>query len=370
MPIHAIIADAGERKRIISDLIASTVAADIATKPTPLESTKSPVSYSSLIILILLGCYVSLYLLLLIVDFSYLSIGNLWSFGLLTGNLFANLQHSSMGDFNESIFNESHYLINYNEQPWNIQVIYYVISFMTAFNIAYSTNLFYLYLDYNARNSPTIRKWKIQPNKMFDTPQILSIQIKCFLLEIMQGLTIGPILWYVYKIYGLNYDFRVESLPEFGEVWKQILFLMLWDDTVTHWVHRLLHTPFFYAKIHKKHHEFTYPIGPTFLMTHALENIMMNLPSVAGGTLIILISGNPMHYLTYLVWVIIRVNEAVVRHCGYYFPWSLTPYLFPGAPFHDYHHSHNKGAYGTFFCVWDRLTGTDRDFYEHWRKRA
>lgn len=51
-------------------------------------------------------------------------------------------------------------------------------------------------------------------------------------------------------------------------------------------------------------------------------------------------------------------------HSGFEVPFSPVR-IFPfsgGAHFHDFHHSHNVGAYGSYFTLWDRLMKTDRDF--------
>jgi len=56
--------------------------------------------------------------------------------------------------------------------------------------------------------------------------------------------------------------------------------------------------------------------------------------------------------------------ETIDAHSGYDFPWSparLLPFA-ATAPMHDYHHSHNKGSFGSQFMVWDWLFGTDTDF--------
>ncbi len=52
-----------------------------------------------------------------------------------------------------------------------------------------------------------------------------------------------------------------------------------------------------------------------------------------------------------------------INHSGYDLltPWRLLRSTRP----HEYHHSHNKGAYG-IFPFWDRLMGTDEAYYlEH-----
>lgn len=64
---------------------------------------------------------------------------------------------------------------------------------------------------------------------------------------------------------------------------------------------------------------------------------------------------------TFLLWVVVRVNEIVDAHSGYGLPWSPWSYTRPSER-HEYHHSHNIGCYGSFFPFWDWAMGTDVDF--------
>lgn len=58
---------------------------------------------------------------------------------------------------------------------------------------------------------------------------------------------------------------------------------------------------------------------------------------------------------------------AVDGHCGYGFSWSIFRLLpFSGsAQGHDFHHSHNKGNFASFFTWWDWAMGTDVAFRAH-----
>jgi sterol desaturase/sphingolipid hydroxylase (fatty acid hydroxylase superfamily) len=48
------------------------------------------------------------------------------------------------------------------------------------------------------------------------------------------------------------------------------------------------------------------------------------------------------------------IVPAVDAHSGYALPFPLSPFsLFGVADQHDYHHSQNKGCYGSFFGLWD-----------------
>ena len=123
---------------------------------------------------------------------------------------------------------------------------------------------------------------------------------------------------------------------------------MIIDDTLFYWIHRLFHIPFFYKLLHKKHHEYN----------NTVEYLFGNLLPVVMGPAIL---STQSHYATHMIWFFWRNMETIDGHCGYEFPWS--PYrVFPmsaSSEHHNYHHSHNDGAYGSLFSFWDNVCGTD-----------
>ena len=78
---------------------------------------------------------------------------------------------------------------------------------------------------------------------------------------------------------------------------------------------------------------------------HPVEYFLGNiLPSVTGSFLL----GSKIHYYYFLSMIVLRTFKATERHSGYMFPWSWGGFYppFTTASFHDFHHSHNVGAYG------------------------
>lgn len=150
---------------------------------------------------------------------------------------------------------------------------------------------------------------------------------------------------------------------------------MIGEDFAFYWIHRAVHTPFFYKHIHKRHHEFKVPIGMSSIYAHPLEYIFGNLvPYVAVFKLL----GSRTHIATFFIWyfscfnfrTILRNFETVDGHSGYEFsfsPFRLIP-LSGSSEYHFYHHSNNLGNYCSFFTVWDSLCGTNKSFFEYWNK--
>lgn len=145
------------------------------------------------------------------------------------------------------------------------------------------------------------------------------------------------------------------ALPDVAGTFKQLLFCMVVEDCLFYWIHRLLHHPAIYGAVHKKHHEFKQNRAPSAEYFHPVEDVLNVIPFIAGPLL------QGMHLSTFLLWVVVRVNEIVDAHSGYGVPWSPWSWTRPSER-HEYHHSHNIGCYGSYFPFWDRLMGTDAHF--------
>lgn len=213
-------------------------------------------------------------------------------------------------------------------------------------------------------------KYKISPDRAWPWEKDAAawqVQLRKSLKSILRWIVVfNPLLILIdhFVMDDLQMQMTMDNWPSSLTVIKQVVFFMVMEDLLFYWSHRLLHHPRLYPHIHKRHHEFKDTVSIASEYAHPLESLLSNtLPTVAGYKLL----GGKTHMATVLMWVIIRVTETIDGHSGYEFSWS--PYrLMPfsgSASFHDYHHTHNIGNYGSFFTLWDTLCGTSASYWRY-----
>lgn len=161
-------------------------------------------------------------------------------------------------------------------------------------------------------------------------------------------------------------------VPSLRTVLPQLLGCMLIDDTWFYWGHRLLHTKYFYATLHKRHHLFRTPNVLSTEFAHPIEDFLVNVAGTLSGPLVL-----RCHPAIVITYACMKLYQSMEAHSGFAlpFPFSVTSLIdsMDCAPAHDFHHSHNVGNFGGHFMFWDWLCGTDahyRRFVTTKRKHA
>ena len=99
-------------------------------------------------------------------------------------------------------------------------------------------------------------------------------------------------------------------LPSGWELFCQLLVYFVIEDYTDYWLHRMLHGNWAYDKIHKVHHEYEAPIAFSAPYAHWAETLILGLPSFLGPAMV------PGHTITYWLWFILRLLEALDIHSG------------------------------------------------------
>jgi sterol desaturase/sphingolipid hydroxylase (fatty acid hydroxylase superfamily) len=202
---------------------------------------------------------------------------------------------------------------------------------------------------------PSLRKYKIQPNKVNDKTQMWKcfkrLMFLHFVIELPMMIMSHPILTFL----GMTMELPLPSLSSILTMCAASFFI---EDLYFYWVHRLLHYGWFYKNIHKVHHDHQAPFGIAAEYAHPIETVVLGFGTLIGPYIF------ARHLISLWIWVVVRVFQTVEVHSGYDFPISLNRWVpfWGGAKFHDYHHETFVGNYSSTFTIWDWMFGTDKSY--------
>lgn len=153
-------------------------------------------------------------------------------------------------------------------------------------------------------------------------------------------------------------------IPPFWRIAAELLAILHIAEFFQYFSHRFMHSnAFIYKWVHAKHHRFTAPNSWASEYATPAELLFGADFSALVGPLIL-----RSNFFTIVLWLIIRTSMTVDVHSGYAFPWSpynRLSWMFVGSRGHDWHHSHNRGNFGTMLWYMDKLFGTDKE-YNKW----
>jgi len=211
--------------------------------------------------------------------------------------------------------------------------------------ITWAFNIFFLFVDFT--EPKWARQFKIQDNQHVTLTKFLSALPQILFNQFVLGYFCGLVFYELIK--WRNPDFN-NHFPSFLTFLRDIAFTILLEEILFYYSHRLFHHPSIYKYVHKKHHEWTAPIGITAVYAHPLEHIISNVLPIAAGPLIF-----GSHSFTILVWYTMALFSTTVSHSGYHFPFLPSPEA------HDYHHFAFTQNYGVLGIL-DSFHGTNSQF--------
>ncbi|XP_063673827.1 fatty acid hydroxylase domain-containing protein 2-like [Bolinopsis microptera] len=207
-----------------------------------------------------------------------------------------------------------------------------------------------LFLLCDITGHPTwLLKYKVQDakNQPVDRKRLWScIRTAAFNLGV-----VSPVFTLVfYKASQWNGSYHKGDLPTFNRFLLEFLVFNIVEEIFFYYSHRILHHPKLYARFHKKHHEWTAPIGITSIYCTPLEMVVSNLFPIALGPFLM-----QSHLFVTWIWFGLVLFSTTLAHGGYHVPFLFSPEA------HDYHHKVFNCLYGTLGIL-DKLHKTDKPF--------
>lgn len=209
-----------------------------------------------------------------------------------------------------------------------IKSLFYYVLFNSLYYLASGILFFCDYIKY-------LWSYKIQPNNLniiIQYKKCLSCVLKnTFLNTIIPMIILG---WY---------DVMYDNKFVFIKCVYDIILMIILTEFFFYLVHRMFHMPWLYMHFHKKHHQFTAPIGLSAVYTTTTDFVFGNIFPVYLPIWICF-----PHPITLKLWmIIITIDTVFFAHSG-----------FKMADFHDKHHYSFNKNFGTGFYM-DKLFGTE-----------
>ena len=134
-----------------------------------------------------------------------------------------------------------------------------------------------------------------------------------------------------------------------------LVLLPIWSAFHFYWVHRLLHVPFLYKKVHSLHHR-NVNIGPwSGLSMHPVEHFLY----LSSLCIHWVVGSHPVHLIFHVIY---QGPGAAMTHTGYEdLLIKDKRRLALGTFYHQLHHRYYECNYGNQEMPWDRWFGTFND---------
>lgn len=138
---------------------------------------------------------------------------------------------------------------------------------------------------------------------------------------------------------GLWYDFA------------QFPLLLLFTDFSIYWIHRGLHHPLVYKRLHKPHHKWIMPTPYASYAFHPLDGFAQSIPYHIFPFIF------PLQKVFFVIFFVFLQFWTIMIHDGEYV--ANNP-IINGAACHTMHHLYFNYNYGQYTTLWDRLGGSYR----------
>lgn len=141
--------------------------------------------------------------------------------------------------------------------------------------------------------------------------------------------------------------------PRWALLPLELLFLVIWNDIHFYVIHRALHTPWLYRKVHKVHHRSVTPTPWSTYSFHWVESTLL------GSVMVTILWAVSLDVMAILLFPLVSLTLNNLGHMNHdLVPGKSTWHLLAASRRHALHHSHVRGNFGFLFPVLDHLLGT------------
>ncbi|MEM6768436.1 MAG: sterol desaturase family protein [Bacteroidota bacterium] len=229
-----------------------------------------------------------------------------------------------------------------------------VINFLRYFLLAGIPFLIFYILYPNVFSRNKIQK-RLAKRKDFIREILHSMQTTLILVAVGLSILLTPLKEYTAFYHDIS-AYPLWWIP------VSILLGLILHDTYFYWMHRTVHHPRLFKRVHLLHHKSVNPSPWASYSFHFFEGI---LEALIAPIILFLI---PMHPIAFILFTTLAFIINVYGHLGYEIApkWLRHTFLFEivnTSVHHNLHHSRFKGNYGLYFRVWDRIMGTEHPDY-------
>lgn len=180
--------------------------------------------------------------------------------------------------------------------------------------------------EYYIRRRHEAKDWKCQPTKFPSDALFREEQLTGCWNAFVSG-ALGSGLFFLHVNYDLfKFYYRTEERG-FLHFVLGCVFVYLWVDFYSYWMHRLLHHKAIYKHVHKWHHRYKQPTPFAAFAIHPIEYVGFQTAGIWCAAFA------PVHVLSFLLVVTFIAYHNQIDHSGVYYEGDL-PWV-PSAKFHD-----------------------------------
>lgn len=197
--------------------------------------------------------------------------------------------------------------------------------------------------------------WLVFDKKTMEHPKYLKNQIT---LEIKQTMAAMPLMsvctafLMLFEVRGWTKLYDVaDDAPFPAYNWLQFPFFIMFTDFCIYWIHRWLHHPLIYKRLHKPHHKWIMPTPFASHAFHPLDGFAQSVPYHIFPFLF------PLQKMAFVMLFVFVNFWTILIHDGEFV--SDNPVV-NGAACHSIHHLAFNYNYGQYTTLWDRLGGSYR----------